>query len=124
MNRPTPKELLNKLHKAREAVQNKRLFLIDQDTIAEHATELEYDIDLDLYDVLEELLSQASMEDYAGSRPPQKSYKDVIRDLELYPFVVHSSRFRCRVYFKFTISLDGLWLISLHKDRPPGKDES
>jgi len=122
MNRPTPRELFNKLREASVAVDNQRLFLIDQDTIAEHAIELEYDIDLDLQDVLEELLSLASIEDYAGSRPPQKSYRDYIKDLEIFPFVVDSPRFGCRVYFKFTINLDGLWLISLHKDRPPGKD--
>ncbi len=122
MSRPTPKELFDKLRKAREAVQNQRLFLIDQDIIAERAIELEYDIDLDLQDVLEELLSLASMEDYAGSRPPQKSYRDNIKDLEIFPFVVHSPCFECRVYFKFAINLNGLWLISLHKDRPPGKD--
>lgn len=124
MDRPTPKELFDKLRKAREAVQNQRLFLIDQDTIAEHAIELEYDIDFDLQNVLEELLKLASMEEYAGSRPPQKSYKDDIKNLEIFPFVVHSRRFGCRVYFKFAINLDGLWLISLHKDRPSNKDQS
>ncbi|WP_291319066.1 hypothetical protein [Desulfonatronospira sp.] len=122
MNRPTPREILNKLQKARETLQDKRLFLIDQDTIAEHAIELEYDIDHDLHQVLQELLSLASMGDYAGSRPPQKSYKGDIKDLEIFPFIVYSTRFGCRVYFKFTISLDGLWLISLHKERRPGKD--
>jgi len=122
MDRPTPKELFDKLRKAREAVHDRRLFLIDQDIIAEHAIELEYDIGLDLQYVLEELLSLASMENYAGSRPPQKSYKDDIKNLEIFPFVVHSPRFGCRVYLKFVINNLGLWLISLHKDRPPSKD--
>ena len=61
------------------------------------------------------------MHHYAGSRPPQKSYKQDIEGLELFPFVIESHRFVCRVYFKFAIIEDSLWLVSLHQDRPMEK---
>ncbi len=122
MFRPTSKELFDKLKKAREAVFDGRVSIIDPETVAEHAIELEYDIDLDLHEVLKELLIQISGDDYAGARPPQKSYKGDIRGLEIFPFVLYSSRFACRVYLKFAIQGEIFWLISLHKDRPPREE--
>lgn len=117
MKRPSNKELFGKLHKAKTTLQNGSLFLIDQEVIAEDAIELGYDIGSELFNVLTDLLAETSPTHYAGSRPPQRSYKNEIEGLELFPFVVHSSRFKCRVYFKFALVEESLWLVSLHQDR-------
>lgn len=122
MFRPTSKELSDKLKKAEEAVFDGRVSIIDPETAAEHAIELEYDIELDLQEVLKELLSQISRDEYAGTRPPQKSYKEEIKGLEIFPFVLDSPRFACRVYLKFALQQETFWLISLHKDRPPREE--
>ena len=119
MNRPSHKELQGKLREARTAVGRGTVFLIDQETIAEDAIELGYDIGTELFEVLTDLLEAVPVGAYAGSRPPQKSYKDDIHGLDLFPFVLQSSRFGCRVYLKFALANASLWLVSLHKDRPP-----
>ena len=118
MERPSKKELFGKLRDAKAAVRNEDVFLIDQDVIAEDAMELGYDIGSELMEVLSELLEGTSLNHYAGSRPPQKSYKREIKGLELFPFSVESARFKCRVYFKFALSGGSFWLVSLHQDRP------
>lgn len=103
---------------AKAAVRNADVFVIDQDVIAEDAIELGYDIGSELLEVLTELLDETSLNHYAGSRPPQRSYKGEIQGLELFPFVVDSLRFTCRVYFKFALSRGLFCLVSLHQDRP------
>ena len=122
MLRPSNKELFGKLRSAKSALENDCVFLIDQDVIAEDAIELGYDIGSDLFKILAELFEETAPTHYAGSRPPQRSYKQNIEGLELFPFVVDSQRFKCRVYFKFAIAEGSLWLVSLHQDRP--KEES
>lgn len=118
MKRPSNKELFGKLRDAKAAVRDRDVFLIDQDVIAEDAMELGYNIGDELLDVLADLLERTSLNHYAGSHPPQKSYKGEIEGLELFPLVVESPRFKCRVYFKFALSGGSLWLVSLHHDRP------
>lgn len=118
MQRPSNKELFGKLRDAKAAVLNGNVFLIDQDVIAEDATELGYDIGDELLAVLAELLEETSLTRYTGSYPPQRSYKEEIKGLELFPFVVDNRRFKCRIYFKFAITGGSFWLVSLHQDRP------
>ena len=118
MKRPSKKEPFRKLRDAKEAVKKGNVFLIDQDVIAEDAIELGYNIKNELLEVLEEILNDTSMKQYAGSRPPQKSYERDIEGLELFPFVVESSRFKRNIYFKFALAECSFWLVSLHEDRP------
>ncbi|MEF8943608.1 MAG: hypothetical protein V5B78_12550 [Desulfohalobiaceae bacterium] len=105
------------MREARTAVQNRQVFLIDHDAIAADAIELRYDIGVELFEVLEELLEKAGQEHYAGSHPPQKSYKDDIHGLELYPFTIESLGLGCAVYLKFALANGAFWLVSLHMDR-------
>ena len=118
MNRPTIKELDNKIREAKAAIRNQNILLVNQDAIAEDALELEYDIAEELYEVLEELLNEICSDNYVGSRPPEKSYEDKIRNSDLFPFVIDSQRFQCEVYLKFTLGKNIFWLVSLHKNRP------
>ena len=75
MQRPSHKELYNKIREARKAVASESVLLIEQDAIAQDAIDLEYDIGDELFDVLSELLNETSPNHYAGSRPPQRSYE-------------------------------------------------
>ena len=123
MRRPSYKELSGKLREAKSAVTKRMVALLEQDVIAEDAIDLEYVIDKELLYVLEELLNATTPKNYAGTRPPQKSYEREIDGLELFAFIVYSRRFRCRVYYKFALAKEVLWLVSLHQDRPL-KEES
>ncbi len=123
MPRPSNKELSNKLRAAKTAVHDGNVFLIDQDVMAQDAIELGFDIHSELLDVLKELLNEISVKQYAGSRPPQKSYERDIEGLELFPFVAESSRFKHRVYLKFALAEGSFWLVSLHTDRPQKEEK-
>jgi hypothetical protein len=118
MQRPSHKELHNKIREARKAVASGSVLLLEQDAIAQDAIDLEYDIGDELFDVLSELLNETSPKHYVGSRPPQRSYERKIEGLELFAFAVESGRFNCRVYYKFALGEGAFWLLSLHQDRP------
>lgn len=117
MKRPSYKELTSKLKQACEFVKNEQVFVINQSALAVDALELEYSIEDDLLEVLNELLEKTDPTNYTGSRPPQRSYEDVISGLDLFAFVVEIERFFQPIYYKFSVSEDVLWLVSLHKNR-------
>ncbi len=117
MKRPTHKELSKKLKQAVDFVKGERVGLIKQVILVEDAIELGYSIEFELFDVLAELIEKTTPDHYTGSKPPQKSYADEISGLELFAFVIEIDRFEEPIYFKFSISQDGLWLVSLHIDR-------
>jgi len=117
MKRPTLKELNNKLKGALTALHNGKVLLINQTALAVDALELEFSIEFELLEVLSELLDSTSPNDYSGSRPPKRSYEDEISGLDLFAFVVKIDRFPVPVYYKFSLTKDELWLVSLHKDK-------
>lgn len=117
MKRPTHKELSNKLKQACTFVQKGQVNIINQTALAADALELDYSIEFELLEVLNELLEKTKPTDYSGSRPPKRSYEDEISGLDLFAFVVEINRFEETVYYKFSISQDAIWLVSLHIDR-------
>lgn len=117
MKRPFHKELYGKIREAKRAVSEGEVLIVEQEVVAADALELEYLIETELLDVLQELLEETSPGHYAGTRPPQRSYEREIEGLELFAFVVESMRFKCRVYFKFALAEGFFWLVSLHQDR-------
>jgi hypothetical protein len=56
--------------------------------------------------------------DYRGKRPPEPSYEQAIHGFELFAFSWDSKVFGCRMYLKFTVKGENLWIVSLHRDRP------
>ncbi len=122
MNRPSHKELFGKLRSARQAVSEEQVALLNQLSLAADAIELEYILELELKSVLSELLNEATPAHYTGRRPPQRSYEQEIQGFELFAFTVDSRRFKCRVYFKFAMANETLWLVSLHPHRPIKED--
>ena len=123
MNRPSHKELFGKLRLARWAIQKGQIALLNQLALVADAIELDYSIETELNSVLIDLLEKTTPTDHTGSRPPQRSYEEDIKGLELFAFVVESKRFKCRVYLKFALAGEVFWLVSLHQDRPM-KEES
>ena len=103
---------------ARKAIDQGCIFLLNQVAIVADAIDLDYSLELDLAAVLAEILDACSPADYTGSRPPQRSYEQELKGLELFAFTVESRRFKCRVYLKFAVVEDTLWLVSLHRHRP------
>jgi hypothetical protein len=117
MKRPSDKEIIKRIKEAQEAVAEERIGILNQEATASDALELGYLVKEELESVLSELLESISPAHYVGTRPPQRSYEQTIKDLELFAFEVTIPRFKCPIYFKFALRTGELWLISLHKSR-------
>ncbi|WP_236892740.1 hypothetical protein [Desulfoluna limicola] len=120
MKRPTRREIDHRLRDAEGAVASDALQILNPESVAADAIELGYLIHRDLPRVLAELIQTATADDYAGGRPPEKSYENKILANELFAFRVYSKRFDCRIYLKFTLFDETFWLVSLHRNRHKG----
>lgn len=116
MKRSSHKELSGKPRDAQDAVSQGRVRIIDPTAIAADALELGYSLK-DLADILTEILGEVGSGYYAGARPPQRSYEDQTKGSELFAFRWESKRFGCKIYLKFALKDEILWLISLHPHR-------
>ncbi len=116
MNRPSSKELSQKIKKSRDAVLSSRISVINPVILAADALELDYLIE-DIGAVLLKLLDEVKPDYYAGHRPPQRSYVDKIKDSELFAFQWKSRTLGSDIYFKFALHRERFWLVSLHKTR-------
>jgi len=116
MNRPSHKELTRKLKKARELSAEQQLSIVEPFSFAADAIELGYEVE-DLCAIVYSLLNEILPDHYAGDMPPQRSYEDCIKDSDLFAFEWQSQVLPVKVYCKFAIVDDWLWLVSLHKSR-------
>ena len=116
MERPSPKELFNKIKQAKEAVSNNKVLIIAPEVIASDAIELDYQVG-EIQKVLQSLLDEIRPNQYAGSRPPQQSYKSRTWGLELFAFRWMSKKLGCETYIKFCLKERFIYLISLHQHR-------
>jgi hypothetical protein len=116
MQRPSWKELSKKLNQAKEAVVSGSIKTVDPVMIAADAIELDYQVS-ELKNVLVSLLDEIKPIHYAGSRPPQKSYKSEIIGAEIFAFRWLSKILGCETYIKFCFKQDSLYLVSLHRHR-------
>jgi hypothetical protein len=117
MSRPSDKEIFKTIGEAKEAIAKGRIAVLNPIVVASDALELGYLIEEELESLLAELVDSLAPAHYVGTRPPQKSYEQTIKGLELFPFKVNIPRFQFPIYLKFTLSLKVLWLVSLHKSR-------
>lgn len=120
MKRPTRREIDHRLREAEGAVALGALQILNPEAVAADAIELGYLIHRDLAVVLGELIRTATADDYAGGRPPARSYESRLLACELFAFRLFSRRFGCRIYLKFTFFDETLWLVSLHRNRDNG----
>jgi len=117
MNRPSHKELSKKIKQAMTAVEKGDFRLLNMLALVSDADELGYVVDDDLADLLSELLGKSNINNYAGTRPPQKSYQQEIQGTELFAFVIEKTTLTKSVYFKFSLVEETMYLVSLHQDR-------
>lgn len=116
MERPSYKELNNKIEQARKAALESRISIVDPETIAADALEIGYLVE-DISNVLVDILNEITPGNYAGQKPPQRSYEDKIKGSELFAFRWESKFFGCAIYLKFTVIKDQMWLVSFHQAR-------
>ena len=117
MVRPSHKELSKKIEQARAAIENGHIQILNMLSFVADAEELGIVIEDDLEELLLELLDNSCFDNYAGGRPPHKSYQQTIQGAELFAFAIQETYLNGPVYYKFSIIKGTLYLISLHRDR-------
>jgi hypothetical protein len=122
MGRPTHKEINRKIKQAKDAVSDNQFSILNPFIIATDALELGVNLQNILY-ILTDLLEEIIPSHYVGQHPPQRSYEDEIEGCELLAFRWLSKTLGCKVYLKFTIKGNRMWLVSLHEDRKEDERE-
>jgi hypothetical protein len=112
--RPTHKELTGKIEQALKAVFDDWICILNQEILARDALELGYRIS-DLSDILIDLLTAILPGDYIGPQPPEKSYEEKIKGIELFVFKTYSQKLGCNIYLKFGLKGEFIWIVSLHE---------
>ena len=120
MDRPSHKEINRKIKQARESASDDQFSILNPVIIAADALELGIHLQNISY-ILIDLLEEITPNEYVGQYPPQRSYEHEIEGCELLAFRWLSKKLGCRIYLKFTIQGNRMWLVSLHEDRK--KDE-
>ncbi len=119
--RPSHKELTGKIRQAKDLVSKGAVQILNQMAVAADALELGYDTS-DLSALIANILNEIDPNrHYAGERPPQRSYEQDIQGLDLFAFRLFFKPFGTVIYFKFAVSQDQFWLVSLHQHRGGGK---
>jgi hypothetical protein len=132
LERPSLKELWGKINEARALVQKSRWAPAFPEKLKADFDELEGALGIetalpeDQMAILMQALTEIQAADYAGTRPPMRSYERATRSLEMFAFRWKSAHFNCKMYFKF--SLGGAdkgrraWVYSIHPHREDDKD--
>lgn len=119
---PTYRAIDGKVRQAIAAVAAGKILLVDQAVIAGDLLDLGIEIE-QVSALLLELLQDILPRHYVGTDPPLRSYEAPILNCELFAFKVGCKRTGCLMYLKFAVKNDFLWLVSLHEDRPIGKEQ-
>lgn len=114
--RPSVKEINSKIKTALRLCQEGKICFVDNAVIVADLLELDLLLD-EFLEKLPSLFKEIKPADYVGGRPPQKSYKEIIRNCELFAFRWYSQTVGCKVYIKFCIKGTTLYIVSFHKDR-------
>jgi hypothetical protein len=121
-NRPSMRELHKKITEAKAALhQCSGLFANPSKAVGE-LYELNVLDTNEVWILIQELLEEISIEDYAGCKPPQKSYEETINGEELFAFTWWSKRLSRKMYIKFALKQGRYYYVSLHASRG-GKNE-
>ena len=76
----------------------------------------------EIWKLIYELLEEIDPSDYAGTRPPQKSYEKAINNRELFAFTWTSPKMGKEMYIKFALREGLYYYVSLHESRKIEKE--
>jgi len=125
--RPSVKELWGKINEARTLVRKSCWAPAVPSKLKADFDELEQTFGIetalpeDQTAILMQALAEIQAVDYAGTRPPMRSYEGATVSLDMFAFRWKSTHFNCEMYFKF--SLGGadkgrrVWVYSIHQHR-------
>jgi len=117
LQRPSDGELDKKIKAARAALTAQNGVYTNLNKAVGELYELEMGTPDQIWKLILELLSEISPKDYAGGRPPQKSYEKAIENQELFAFCWDSVRLNKRMYIKFALKENRYYYVSLHRSK-------
>jgi hypothetical protein len=126
-NRPSDREKCSKIADAITAIAAKRRQVGPYKHLVGDLEGLGLGCESDLWQILpqflDEIQSSGPENCYVGGHPPQPSYEDEIKGLELWAFSWSSTLIGNRMYLKFALKRDknDNWVyvhVDVHKDRP------
>jgi hypothetical protein len=113
-DRPSDGELDRKLKTAKAALKAHPGLFANIDKAVGELNALDVESPNQIWALIIELLEEISPKDYAGGRPPQKSYEKTIVGKELFAFCWNSKKLGRKMYIKFALKDNRYYYLSLH----------
>jgi hypothetical protein len=117
--RPSHKELTGKLQQARKALYATGFTPVDPLKLGNDFSDLSLFTQEEQNEAISTALLEVSANDYRGLRPPAEAFEQCVRGEEMFDFKWESKFFKRKMYLKFCLVGNELWIFSLHEDRPP-----
>src|SRR5277367_5603160 len=118
-DRPSDGELDRKIKAAQAALKTRPGIFANINKAVGELYALDIESVNQIWELIAELLEEILPKDYAGTRPPQKSYEKTIAGKELFAFCWHSEKFGKKMYIKFALKENSYYYLSLHKSKEP-----
>src|SRR3990167_5376588 len=116
-DRPSAGELDRKLKAAKAALKAYTGLFANINKAVGELNELDVEPTTQIWALIVELLEEISPKDYAGTRPPQKSYEKTIDGKELFAFCWDSKKLGQKMYIKFALKDNRYYYLSLHRSK-------
>ena len=115
--RPSNREIDKRIEEAKVCLCNEKGFFANPAKVVGELSELDIDDAAEVWQLIKELLEEIEPDDYAGTRPPQKSYEKMINNRELFAFSWKSEKLGKEMYIKFALKEGLYYYVSLHESR-------
>lgn len=118
-DRPSDGELDRKIKAAKAALKTLPGLFANINKAVGELNALDVESPNQIWELIVELLEEISPKDYAGTRPPQKSYEKTIAGKELIAFCWVSKKLGQNMYIKFALKDNRYYYLSLHRSKEP-----
>ena len=121
--RPSYNEICKRLNEARLALNSRKVAYANFNKVVGELNSIGVDSN-EVWELISELITEISVEDYVGGHPPKKNYEPYGADADLWAFCWESPSLSERMYLKFSLKNDCFYYVSLHKSRFKGAEEA
>jgi hypothetical protein len=118
-DRPSDGELDRKIKAAKAALRAHKGLFANIDKAVGELNALDVESPNQIWALIVDLLEEILPQNYAGLRPPQKSYEKTILGKELFAFCWDSKKLGKKMYIKFALKDDRYYYLSLHGSKEP-----
>ena len=112
--RPSHRELQKKIEAAKSALEKGRCLFANPAKAVGELYALDIEETNQIWNLIVLLLDEIEPGDYAGAKPPQRSYEVLIHDHELFAFAWWSDKLSKKMYIKFALKDACYYYVSLH----------